>query len=109
MNYVSSRLLSTTLLVALILSATVYAQSDLGSIQGFVKDPSGSSVPNAKVTVRNQAGLKKTDKCGQPRPPPWSVSKLLTRASSHWTLLEFIGSIHAACSTQRPSAQRFAD
>lgn len=32
------------------------AQSDLGKISGFVKDPSGATVPNAKVTVRNNAG-----------------------------------------------------
>src|ERR1700719_2759296 len=33
-----------------------FAQSDLGTISGFVKDPSGATVPNAKVTVRNQTG-----------------------------------------------------
>src|SRR5690348_14284029 len=34
-----------------------YAQSDLGTIQGTVKDPSGASVPNAKVEVKNAAGV----------------------------------------------------
>src|SRR5690242_5060948 len=38
-------------------SLIAFAQSDLGTISGFVKDPSGSTVPNAKVTVRNQSGL----------------------------------------------------
>src|SRR5260370_20868410 len=33
----------------------LFAQSDLGSITGFVKDPSGSVIPNATVTVRNEA------------------------------------------------------
>jgi hypothetical protein len=33
---------------------------DLGSIQGFVKDPSGAMVPGAKVTLRNNAGLERT-------------------------------------------------
>ncbi len=49
---------SIVLLVAacLLFGMAAYAQSDLGSIQGFVKDPSGSSVPNAKVLVRNTAG-----------------------------------------------------
>jgi len=36
------------------------AQSDLGRISGFVKDPSGATVPNAKVTVRNNAAVERT-------------------------------------------------
>src|SRR5215470_16458921 len=32
------------------------AQSDLGKISGFVKDPSGATVPNAKITVRSNSG-----------------------------------------------------
>src|SRR6266571_2067454 len=32
------------------------AQSDLGKISGFVKDPSGATVPNAKITVRSNNG-----------------------------------------------------
>jgi hypothetical protein len=35
------------------------AQSDLGSISGFVKDPSSATVPGAKVTVKNQSGLER--------------------------------------------------
>ena len=31
------------------------AQSDLGRISGFVRDPSGATVPNAKVTVRSNS------------------------------------------------------
>ncbi|MDQ2899902.1 MAG: Plug and carboxypeptidase regulatory-like domain-containing protein, partial [Acidobacteriota bacterium] len=42
-----------------IFSIAAFAQSDLGSIQGFVKDPSGAVVPNAKVTVANQTGLER--------------------------------------------------
>jgi len=33
-----------------------FAQSDLGRISGFINDPSGAAVPNAKITVRNQNG-----------------------------------------------------
>jgi Carboxypeptidase regulatory-like domain len=36
-------------------SLALFAQSDLGSITGFVKDPTGAVIPNATVTVRNEA------------------------------------------------------
>jgi predicted heme/steroid binding protein len=60
MNFVSSK---RAILIALILAlaaSLAFAQSDLGAISGFVKDPSGSTVPNAKVTVRNTSGLERT-------------------------------------------------
>ena len=47
-------------LVLLLCTSLAFAQSDLGSIQGFVKDPSGAMVPGAKVTLRNNAGLERT-------------------------------------------------
>jgi predicted heme/steroid binding protein len=37
----------------------LFAQSDLGRISGFIKDPSGATVPNAKVTVRNNIGVER--------------------------------------------------
>ncbi|MDE3179060.1 MAG: carboxypeptidase regulatory-like domain-containing protein [Acidobacteriota bacterium] len=43
----------------LTMTAVLSAQSDLGSISGYVKDPSGATVPNAKVTLRNQSGLER--------------------------------------------------
>ncbi len=46
--------------VLLLMSAApLFAQSDNGSISGFVRDPTSASVPNAKVTVRNQSGLER--------------------------------------------------
>src|SRR5215831_11701530 len=35
--------------------SSAFAQSDLGSISGFVKDPSGAVVPKAGVIVKNEA------------------------------------------------------
>jgi len=40
------------LLIAL--PAAAYAQSDVGSISGYVRDSSGAVIPNATVTVRNE-------------------------------------------------------
>ncbi|HEX4543621.1 MAG TPA: carboxypeptidase-like regulatory domain-containing protein, partial [Candidatus Acidoferrum sp.] len=37
----------------------LFAQSDLGKISGFVKDPSGATVPNAKITIRNNSGVER--------------------------------------------------
>src|SRR5437667_6995102 len=60
MNRVCSLRTALTVLFALLaLSIASYAQSDLGAIQGFVKDPSGASAPGAKVTVHNQTGLER--------------------------------------------------
>ena len=42
-------------LLAVVACLALYAQSDLGSITGFVKDPTGATVPNATVTVKNEA------------------------------------------------------
>jgi hypothetical protein len=48
-----------TLCAILCAPGKLLAQSDLGKISGFVKDPSGATVPNAKVTVRNKSGLER--------------------------------------------------
>jgi hypothetical protein len=47
------------LFIALAVSGALFGQSDLGTISGFVTDRSGATVPNARVTVRNQAGLER--------------------------------------------------
>jgi hypothetical protein len=46
-------------LVLLLCTSLAFAQSDLGSISGFVKDPSGAIVPRAKVSVKNESGLER--------------------------------------------------
>jgi hypothetical protein len=55
MNRVCSLRALALALVLLLCTSLAFAQSDLGSIQGFVKDPSGAMVPGAKVTLRNNA------------------------------------------------------
>src|SRR5258707_4346437 len=40
-------------------SGLISAQSDLGTISGFVKDPSGATVANAKISVRNNRGVER--------------------------------------------------
>src|SRR3984893_7458878 len=40
-------------------SGLLFAQSDLGTISGFVKDPSGATVGAAKVLVHNQTGIQR--------------------------------------------------
>jgi predicted heme/steroid binding protein len=37
----------------------LFAQSDLGKISGFIKDPSGATIANAKITVRNNSGVER--------------------------------------------------
>ena len=40
-------------------SRLLFAQSDLGKISGFIKDPSGATIANAKVTVQNKSGVER--------------------------------------------------
>ena len=46
-------------LISLGVSGILFAQSDLGKISGFIKDPSGATIANAKVTVRNNTGVER--------------------------------------------------
>jgi hypothetical protein len=52
-----AHVLKAALLLAALLFATiaVYAQSDYGTISGFIKDPSGAVIPNARVVIKNEA------------------------------------------------------
>jgi hypothetical protein len=54
MNYVSSPR-AALLALGVLCASLAFAQSDLGSISGFVKDPSGAVVAKAQVTVKNEA------------------------------------------------------
>src|SRR5215467_8660175 len=53
MRCVCTKVLATALL--LLVPFFTIAQSDLSTITGTIKDPSGSAVPNAKLVVRNEA------------------------------------------------------
>ena len=55
MNRVRSLRTVALALIFLFATSLAFAQSDLGSISGFVKDPSGAVVPKAQVTVKNEA------------------------------------------------------
>src|SRR5450759_5245504 len=59
MNRVYSLRALALALVLLLCTSLAFAQSDLGSISGFVKDPSGAIVPKAKVSVKNESGLER--------------------------------------------------
>jgi predicted heme/steroid binding protein len=53
------RMSALVLFVSLGASGMLFAQSDLGRISGFIKDPSGATIANAKVTVRNDAAVER--------------------------------------------------
>ncbi len=55
MNQVRSRRTIMFALIALLAVGVAFAQSDYGSISGFVKDPSGGVIPKAKVVVKSEA------------------------------------------------------
>src|SRR5438046_10580434 len=59
MNRVCSVRAITLALIVLLCTIPSFTQTDLGSISGFVKDPSGAVIPKAKVTVKNESGLER--------------------------------------------------
>ena len=52
-----SRSVVLAVLLGVLAGVALFAQSDLGQITGYVRDPSGAVVPSAKVTVSNQSGI----------------------------------------------------
>ena len=59
MNQVCSVRTMMLALIVLLCCSLAFAQTDLGSISGFVKDPSGAVIPKAKVTAKNESGLER--------------------------------------------------
>src|SRR5205814_230380 len=57
MSIFGSRLQLTTFVALLVLGCPMglFAQSDVGTITGFVYDPAGAVVPNAAITISNEA------------------------------------------------------
>lgn len=56
MNRVSSARLNYILaILMLLIIPAAFAQSDLGTIVGFAKDPTGAVIPNTKITIKNEA------------------------------------------------------
>src|SRR5256885_2340615 len=51
------RMSAIALFMSLVVSGLALAQSDLGTISGYVKDQSGATVANAKITVQNDRGV----------------------------------------------------
>lgn len=45
--------------VCLLISGALFAQSDLGTVSGFVKDPSGGTIAGAKVKIQNKSGVER--------------------------------------------------
>jgi outer membrane receptor protein involved in Fe transport len=53
-GWTKSTLSVAVLLLGLLVSATMMAQVDMGSISGVIRDPSGAAIPNANVTLTNE-------------------------------------------------------
>src|SRR5262245_17170984 len=60
-EYTMRRAYGTSFLVLIVslVSGVLFAQSDLGTISGFIKDPSGASIPKASVLIKNQTGVER--------------------------------------------------
>ena len=63
------------LFYAIVCTTLLFAQSDVGTITGFVRDQSGAIVANAQVTITNEQHTVVTDTSGHytvPNLPPGS-------------------------------------
>ena len=73
------RIFGIALLFALA-TVALFAQSDLGTITGFVKDPSGATIPGATVVVKSEATGTERRACqsGTSRPCDESLATTVT-------------------------------
>ncbi len=55
MSNCSAAQLSRAIFTALVIACSAFAQSDVGTISGFVRDQSGGVVPDANIVLTNQA------------------------------------------------------
>lgn len=79
-------------LMALLCSSILYAQSDAGSMVGFVRDPAGAIVVGAKVTVTNE---------GTNEDHP-----VVTDAQGHYTVTNLLPGLYSV-SVESPGFKKF--
>ena len=77
---VKAKSLCCVIAICLAFSLAMFAQSDVGTITGFVRDQSGAVVPQAKVTIKSEATNEErvvtTDASGHYTVPnllPWTL------------------------------------
>src|SRR5713101_8251162 len=87
----ASRMVALVFFMSLVSSGALLAQSDLGTISGFIKDPSGATVPNAKVTVRNNTAVER---------------QVVTNESGYYTITNLPPGLYAL-SAEAPGFQKF--
>ena len=64
------------LLFSMLALSIALAQSDVGSLVGFVKDPTGAVIPNANLTIRNE-GTREEHKVASDGQGHYTVPNLL--------------------------------
>ncbi len=85
------RMVALVFFMSLASSGALFAQSDLGTIAGFIKDPSGATVPNAKVTVRNNTAVER---------------QVVTNESGYYTITNLPPGLYTL-SAEAPGFQKF--
>src|SRR5665213_784650 len=81
------------LLLTLCVAAALFAQSDVGTVTGFIRDPTGAVIPNAKVVVKSEA-------TGQEHP-------VTADASGHYTVTNLAPGSYTM-TAEAPGFKRFS-